>query len=296
MLSATLAAGQVDIAATVRPLTALAADPTVLLRDGRFDRATITPEGPGALTAIWSGDEVRVTTHGDGARWLLERAPALLGHADDASGFQPGPPLRELWRRHPGDRVGRTGTVWHDLAWFVVQQRINRVDAGAQWRRLVVALGAPAPGLPDLRVPPSPLVVARLDPVEFHRFGIERRRAEHLVHAAGAAERLQGLVDDDLAVAYPVLRAVRGIGPWTASCLASHTWGDPDAVILGDAGIPSLVAWLLAGEPRAGDARMIELLQPHRPHRYRVVRLAFASGRCPPARGPRRPRRDIRRQ
>lgn len=294
-----LPAGGIDLASTLGPLTALTGDPTVRLAPGRFERATVTPAGPGGLCAVWEpgGAQVRVEAHGDGARWLLERAPGLLGHDDDVDGFAPAvPPLRDLWRRHRGDRIGRTATLWHDLAWFVVQQRIHRADAAAQWRRLVGALGAPAPGLPDLRTPPGPDVVARLDPDRLHAFGIERRRAVHLVGAARVAQRLQHLVDGDLRTALPALRSVRGIGPWTASCLATHTWGDADTVIVGDDGIPSLVAWLLAGERRADDARMLDLLEPYRPHRYRVVRLAFLAGRRPPRRHPRGPRHDVRRR
>ncbi|CAN5184752.1 hypothetical protein BH24ACT10_BH24ACT10_11650 [soil metagenome] len=60
----------------------------------------------------------------------------------------------------------------------------------------------------------------------------------------------------------------------------------PDTVIVGDDGIPSRVAWLLAGERRADDARMLELLEPYRPHRYRVVRLAFLHRGQPPRRAP----------
>jgi 3-methyladenine DNA glycosylase/8-oxoguanine DNA glycosylase len=292
-----LPAGEIDIASTLGPLTALAGDPTVRLRPGRFDRATLTPDGPGALSVVWEAGAtgVRVDAQGDGAGWLLDRAPALLGYDDDVSGFHPdSPQLRELWRRHRGDRIGRTATLWHDLAWFVVQQRIRRADAAAQWRRLVTALGTPAPGRPELMTPPAPAAVARLHPDEFHRFGIERRRAEHLVNAARAARGLQRLVDRDGHPAMPALRSVRGIGPWTASCLITHTWGDPDTVILGDDGIPSLVAWLLAGERRADDARLAELLEPYRPHRYRIIRLAFLGGQRPPRRHSRGARHDIR--
>jgi 3-methyladenine DNA glycosylase/8-oxoguanine DNA glycosylase len=71
---------------------------------------------------------------------------------------------------------------------------------------------------------------------------------------------------------------VRGVGPWTASCLAAQTWGDRDAVVVGDSGIPSIVGWPPAREERADDDRMIALLEPHRPHRYRVLRLAMAAG------------------
>ena len=73
------------------------------------------------------------------------------------------------------------------------------------------------------------------------------------------------------------LRSIAGVGTWTTACLAGLTWGEPDTVITGDSGIPSLIAFTLAGERRGDDARMLELLEPYRPHRYRVLRLALAT-------------------
>ena len=81
----------------------------------------------------WQAGTARVETSGPGARWLAGHAPGLLGCEDDVSGFAPAqPPLRDLWRRSAGDRIPRTGTVWHDLAWLVVQQRVSRTDAAEQ--------------------------------------------------------------------------------------------------------------------------------------------------------------------
>ena len=57
--------------------------------------------------------------------------------------------------------------------------------------------------------------------------------------------------------------------------------GDADAVPTGDYHIPNTVAWVMAGEPRADDARMLELLEPYRGHRWRVIRLAKANGSAP---------------
>jgi 3-methyladenine DNA glycosylase/8-oxoguanine DNA glycosylase len=238
---------------------------------------------------------VETTVHGDGAGWLDARVEGLLGLDDDPAGFAPtDEPLRTLWRRFAGDRVGRTATLWHDLAWWVVQQRVTGQDAAAQWRRLVRALGAPVPGVEGLLAPPDPARVARLGYADLHPLGLERRRAEALVRAASAARRLGPLVDGPFEAAEPALRAVPGIGPWTAGGLASTTWGGADTVQLGDDGIPSTVSWLLAREPRADDARMLALLEPHRPHRYRVVRLALLSGVRPPRRAPRGRRTDVR--
>jgi len=63
--------------------------------------------------------------------------------------------------------------------------------------------------------------------------------------------------------------------------------GDPDAVSVGDYHLPSMVAWALAGEARADDERMLELLEPYRGHRARVVQLLELAGIGPPRRGPR---------
>jgi hypothetical protein len=47
------------------------------------------------------------------------------------------------------------------------------------------------------------------------------------------------------------------------------------------------VAWALAREPRGSDERMLELLEPYRPHRGRVQQLLEVSGVRAPAFGPR---------
>ncbi|MCD9624289.1 DNA-3-methyladenine glycosylase family protein [Rhabdothermincola salaria] len=290
--------GAIDLAGTLRPLAMLRGDPSVHLGVGRFDRASLTPEGPGAITVTWrpGAGEAQVTGFGDGGAWLVDRAPGLLGCDDDPSGFDPlVPAVRQLWRRHPGLRLTRTGTLWHDLAFFVVQQRVQTVDAAAQWRRTVEALGTPVPGS-DRLVPPAPDVVATMGYHELHRFGIERRRADALRRAAQAMSRWGHRFDaDDPSAALSALATVPGIGPWTRTCLAATTWADADTVILGDAGIPGAMSWLLAGERDGDDARMLELLEPFRPHRQRVIRLAVTAGAWPTRRAPRAARRDIRR-
>ncbi|MEO1060470.1 MAG: DNA-3-methyladenine glycosylase 2 family protein [Actinomycetota bacterium] len=289
----------IDLLTTLRPLTFLRGDPCIRLAPGRLERATITPDGVGAIVVTWvdGGDVATVKTSGDGADWLADRAPALLGTDDDASSFDPeAPPLRDLWRRHGGDRIVRTSTLWHDLAWFIVQQRITTADAADQWRRLVFELGTPIDGIDGLVAPPEPATVARLAYPDLHRFGIERRRANHLREAARFVARRQDLADRPFAEVRPALAAVSGIGPWTLGCVATQTWGEADEIILGDDGLPSMISWMLAREHRADDRRMVELLEPFRPHRYRVIRLAFAAGVRPPRRAPRGRRTDIRRR
>jgi 3-methyladenine DNA glycosylase/8-oxoguanine DNA glycosylase len=69
--------------------------------------------------------------------------------------------------------------------------------------------------------------------------------------------------------------------------------GDPDAISVGDFHLPHLVGWALAGEPRADDRRMLELLEPYRGQRARVQRLLELSGIGAPRRGPRMAARQI---
>lgn len=176
----------------------------------------------------------------------------------------------------------------------MLQQRVTRGEAAEQWDRLVRALGTPAPGTDGLVLPPAPEAVGRLTYDRLHPLGIERQRADNLIAAARCAYGLHRTRDLNPDTALASLAQVRGVGPWTLACLATVTYGRADTVITGDSGIPSMVSWLLAGERRADDARMTELLEPFRPHRYRVVRLAFASGSRPPRRAPRAPVHDVR--
>jgi hypothetical protein len=121
----------IDLAATLGGLDWLPRDPTLRCTPGRFERATLTPEGPGAVAVTWSGSTARVETDGPGGGWLAARAEDLLGCRDDVTGFDPQEqPLRDLWRRHRGRRIARTGTVWHDVAFLVVH--------GSAWSRRTV--------------------------------------------------------------------------------------------------------------------------------------------------------------
>ena len=67
------------------------------------------------------------------------------------------------------------------------------------------------------------------------------------------------------------------------------------ALSIGDYRLPNLLAWALAGDPRADAARMLELLEPYRGQRARVVRLLELSGISPPKFGPRNPLASISR-
>ncbi|MBW2458992.1 MAG: hypothetical protein JRI68_31120 [Deltaproteobacteria bacterium] len=91
------------------------------------------------------------------------------------------------------------------------------------------------------------------------------------------------------------LEKLPGIGPWTSGVVMGGPLGDPDAVPLGDFHLPNMVAWNLAGEPRADDPRMLELLEPYAGRRGLIARLIKLTGQGAPRFGPRTPKLDIRR-
>lgn len=264
------------------------ADPTIRLSATEMWRATHTPEGPGAEHLVVSGGSVTVRAWGPGARWLVDRAPALAGVDDDLDGFDPiHPALREVFRRRPGIRIGRSDAVTEQLVPVVLEQKVQSEMAHASYRSLVLAHGEPAPGPAPLRLPPDPAVLAHLPYHRWHRFELERRRADIVRGAclrAASLERLNSLSVDEASAA---LMHLPGIGPWTTALVATAAWGDADAVPVGDFHLPHAVSWVLAGEPRGTDERMLELLEPYRGHRARVLRLLKLTGLKAPRYGPR---------
>ncbi len=291
----------VDLGLTLGPLRRGRSDPSmrILAGGGGVWRATRTPAGPATMHVRAAPGEgaVTMTAWGPGGPWALDALPALVGATDDEAGFVPGRGVvGGLHRRLPGLRIGRSGAVVEALVASILEQKVVGVEARRSWAALVRALGEPAPGPAGpagMLVPPSPAVLAATPAWAFHRFGVERKRADTVRLACSCARRLEEVVDLGPADAALRLTALPGIGPWTAAEVGLVALGDADAVSVGDYHLPNQVAWALAGEARADDARMLELLAAWPGHRGRVVRLVVAGGGGAPRFGPRMPLRSI---
>lgn len=286
-----------DVALSLRGLASIVGGLPLRVRGHEALRSTRTPEGPATVHLRQDGQRLDAEAWGPGANWLLECLPGLVGSLDqDAHAFAPAAePVRGLHRRMPGLRLVRTRAVFETLLPVIVTQKVVGKEASRSLRLIIERWGEPAPGPGGLRLPPAPELLAGLAYEEFHPLGIEKRRADTLVRAASRARRLEEIVDLRSAEAYTRLTSLRGIGPWTAGKVLAAALGDPDAVHLGDYHLPSLVAWNLAGEPRADDARMLELLEPYSGQRGRVVRLLELGGATAPRYGPRLEFRRIER-
>lgn len=284
--------GPLDLGLTMAPIRHGSGDPTLRIGPNGVWRATRTSAGPLTLQLRLRGDELTIAGWGPGASLSAAIGARIAGQEDDPAALTPQHRLiRDLARRHIGVRLPSTGNVWETLAPAVIEQKVTGTEAFRAWRLLVTAHGEPAPGPPSLMLAPTPQTIAGLPYHAFHRFGIERRRADTLRRVAMLGPRLDTLTDP--VAARSALAPIPGIGPWTIAEVNRVAFGDPDAVSVGDFHVPNLVCWVLAGEPRGDDARMLELLEPYLGQRGRIQRLLEVSGIRAPRYGPRFTPRSI---
>ncbi|QBJ96188.1 DNA-3-methyladenine glycosylase 2 family protein [Rhodococcus sp. ABRD24] len=291
----------VDLASTLSPLRRGRFDPCHRVEsDGTVWRTSLLPSGAVTYRLRQRGSNtVDVRVWGSGAEEFGAFAPGLVGEHDaDAAGtFEPShPKLVDAHRRYPNLRIVRTARVLESLVPAILEQRVHTEAAYTSWRRLVGKFGTPAPGpAPDgMRVPPPADVWRRIPSWEFHAANVDPRRAQTIVACARVADRLEEIVDLDRDAAHRRLRAVPGVGAWTAAEVAQRALGDADALSVGDFHLASIVGWTLLGRAIDDDA-MVEYLADLRPHRYRAIRLLEISGHArKPKFGPRTPIVDHR--
>ena len=295
----------VDLRSTLSPLVRGAGDPSHRFASGsELWRATRTPTGPALLRVRVdaAAGQVRAQAWGDGADWVLEGLPELLGAADDDpdtgyAAFRPRPEhavLVSAWRARPAWRVGRSRAVFEALSTVAFEQVVTGQEARRSIRALVRRYGEPAPGEPaapggpaeGMLVPPTPAQWARVPTWAFLEAGVERRRSAVVVRAAGVAGRLEATLDTSSASAARAMRSLAGVGRWTVAEVLQRAHGDADAFSFDDYHVAKNVSWALTGEVLDDDG-CAEVLDCYAGHRYRVQRLLELAGVVRPRRGPR---------
>src|SRR3984885_1198049 len=299
----------VDVRVTLSVQGRGRSDPTFRIDEaGAVWRTSLTPDGPATIrvtppfpaASAPAGPLVLAQAWGPGADWLLDALPGALGLHDDISGFDPSghPVLRQVARRHPGLRLGRSGRLMEALVPAVLEQKVLTIEAHRAWRILLAKFGGqpPGPAPRGMRVFPDPRTWRRIPSWDWHRAGVEGVRAQTIIRACTVADSLERLLVKTHEEADRLLRTIPGIGPWTSAETRQRAAGDPDAVSVGDAHLPDMVGWALAGRSATNDEEMLELLGPYAGHRHRVTRLVKLSGLGgPPRRAPKLPVRDYRR-
>ncbi|WP_022892343.1 DNA-3-methyladenine glycosylase family protein [Agromyces subbeticus] len=258
---------------------------------GAVWRATPTAEGDATVRLTQPAlDLLRCEAWGPGAGAAVAQAPDLLGERDDPSGFEPLLPLLDdAHRLNPGLRIPRTAQVFEALAATILEQKVITLQAHDSWRRLLTRFGSVAPGPTPrpMRVAPTPEAWRSIPSWEWHRAGVDPKRARTLQNAAGYAAKLEVASTMSPADAAARLTLMPGVGPWSVAEVAQRALGDADSLSVGDYHLSNYVGHALAGRDMTDD-EMLVALEPWLGHRYRVVRLLGAAGvRGRPRRGPR---------
>ena len=215
-----------------------------------------------------------------------EHARALLGlHDEGGLVLERDDPVYPLVRDNPGLRLVRAFWLYEGAMNAILSQRVSWREVVTNWQRLCRRYGESRHGLYSA---PSPECLRGMSMAQLAGCGIEARRAIPLKEMAF---RLRALPSPDLTgeQVERLLLGCRRVGPWTRAIVRAQFWGDPDVVPLGDYGIPSMVSWALAGERHGTDQRMLELLEPYRGQRFRVIRYLWTGKDTRERRGPRLP-------
>ncbi len=253
-----------------------AGDPTYRVDRGRHWRGIRTPLGPATLAVQPLNIEGVIVAEawGEGAEWVLDQLPAMLGADDDPSGFVPRhPQLSQALREHPHWRLGRGNLVWQALLPAVIEQKVTGQEAFGGFRRLVHFHGERAPGPGQtlhLWVPPGPEIVRMIPSWQWLKLHIDPARSRTLVRCAQVADALERTLQVPLDEADTRLRSIAGVAVRPEAHLGRGP--HPDAVSFGDYHIAKEIGHALLGRDM-DDAELAELLEPYRPHRHRVQAL-----------------------
>jgi len=258
-----------------------------------YRRSLRLPHGEGTV-ALRAGDGA-----GDGVRACfalsdlrdltaaIARCRLLLGLDADpqAVDAQLGedPLLAPLVAGTPGLRVPGAVDGFELAVRAVAGQQVSLAGARTVLARLVRAAGAPlaSPELPLTHAFPPAAAIERLASAGHAAFAMPGARRRTLAALAGAVAAGELTID---AAADPQrlaagLRAIGGIGPWTAGYVAMRAAADPDVFLARDLGVRRGLAAL--GEPT--DARAAErLAERWRPWRsYATMHLWRADAARP---------------
>ena len=282
-----------DLVATTRTLRTGPHDPTSRIASDGLWRTTHTPEGPVTVRVHVQSDALHADAWGPGAAFALSDLPRWLGLDEPVWAFAPHPVVDDLARHHRGLRGTDTRDPFDALVLTVLMQLVTWQHGAMTWRRLCRTFGERAPGPADLYLPPTPAAIRAAGTWRLESIGIGGKQARTLMEVARVPHVVRRVTDMPTTDAMELLQKIKGVGPWTAATVLGDRLGRPDPIPLGDFHLPNTIAWALAGEARANDARMVALLTPFEGQAYRVIRLVLAAGIGAPKFGPRR--RGLRR-
>ncbi|HXJ02937.1 MAG TPA: Ada metal-binding domain-containing protein [Micropepsaceae bacterium] len=257
--------------------------------DGRrFLKALATPDGPVVLEIAFEpeGAWCRVyaaSKMGPQSIVQLQHASLkMLGLLGDVTGFETrafrDAKIAGIVRRRLGLRVPLTATIFDALCWAIVGQQISVKFAAALRREILNLAGEPVEG--GMRAHPSPERVADLDLTTLRQRRFSQSKAEYLIGAARetAEGRLdvEGLATGSASAAEKKLKAVRGIGTWTARYVMLRA-GFADSAPIGDVALAAALQRTHALDARPDQEEAERIMGAFSPHRSLATTHLWAS-------------------
>jgi AraC family transcriptional regulator of adaptative response / DNA-3-methyladenine glycosylase II len=188
------------------------------------------------------------------------------------------PALAPLVTARPGLRVPGAWDGFELAIRAVLGQQITVAAAATLAGRLVAAYGERLPDSDGVltHVFPTPSVLAEAD---LTSLGLPRARAAALSAVAAAALADPNLFEatSDLAHAVKRLRAIPGVGEWTAQYIALRQLREPDAFPAADLGL--LRAMANHDGVRHSSSELLDRAEPWRPWRAYAAQHLWASER-----------------
>jgi AraC family transcriptional regulator of adaptative response / DNA-3-methyladenine glycosylase II len=223
---------------------------------------------------------------------IVERVKAMFDLGADPTvigeHLRSDPLLRRAWTRHPGIRTPGAWDGFEVAVRAILGQQVSVQAATTVAGRIASMFGGTAPprdGFSLGRVFPRPgdLVNAPLE-----RAGVMPARADAIRRLAVAVTSgAVTLARADGPKSTAMLRALPGIGAWTAEYIAMRAMGEPDAFPTGD-----LVLRRMAGDLTSRELeRRSEPWRPWRAYAVMLLWQAASDERVALAKAPRAPRR-----
>lgn len=228
----------------------------------------------GGLHRVLAGREVRIEAADGGVRVapgvaaLAQPVARLLGAGFDLDGFArtaaADPVLGELATRLRGLRPPLAPDPFEHLVSSITAQQVSLRSALAIRNRLIERFSRPAGHAYPF---PTRARLATASAEQLTALGFSRRKADYVLVLARADLDLDGLAALPDADVVDRLRALPGIGLWTAEWFLARHLGRPDVWPAGDLGLRRAVsAFYLDGRdaPEAEVRAVGERFAPHR--------------------------------
>ncbi len=281
--------GALDFPALTRYQLRKTREPMDRFEEGALRRVLVLPGGP-ALVDVRTGPgrrpahlEVQVLNRrpGDSERSELEYQAIRLYSLDFPQSsleklMRGSAPLAALARAQRGVRVAGIPDAFESLVWAILGQQVSLSVAVLLKRNLVEQCGESVSWQgSDYPIFPTARAILEAGATRLLSMGFSRPKARYVMILAEAVD--SGVLD---------LRALRkvgaperrerlqqlvGIGPWTANYVGLRSYGDWDALPLGDVGLEVAATRVYALEQRIKGRALEELAEQWRPFRGAVT-------------------------